>query len=635
MPSKALQRIAPLAITVIAGIVVRFPASADVPTAGATVVPKPTASPRWSLHVTGTNVFVDQATGGPGATPPEGPAFAKGDPNAPMSPYDWFSAAPLVPGVAGVAQYAFDVGYRSPSVVADARFMVTGVAGSITNAIYWGEPLSGPIDPHEGRSAIPYSVVFPTHAGFDDTTGGGWALPYDASIGDAGGHWKVTGGYVQTSQYPGFVFTEPALTNWSPTLSTAPFLSSGPGIADLDSWKHLTTALPLLGVDATASIGNVGLEATDALLPGPLGTGARMNGFSSSLDTGRGGVLSFDVVHVATSGNELEVPALFGSDPQLHPGAQGNLATSTLGNQWQTIAGIQAALHPFRGYDVTVQLGRAWYDASLVARPGSTHPGNYQHFEFARHFNKSDDLGVEYYRFDPHYGSMILPYGILENVWGIAWAYPGPWLKGNYQLVSDNVAGSNRLGLRAFGDYVRGKLRLNASYYSYRQVDPSAYANLTQTGFVEVDYLSETPGDSTYGFTHGIATYAGWNLDRDTFGVDYERDTQSRAYNGSATADLVDMRYPQIVLSETHRFSKRLTAAIGYSRFGADGMWSTTPVDGVYACGFLGGEWEFAQGQAVFVQIRRYGIVGLPSIPGNLPPTLRGTAVILDHHITL
>ncbi|HXM06790.1 MAG TPA: hypothetical protein VN936_04965, partial [Candidatus Acidoferrum sp.] len=162
-----MQRIAPLAITVIAGIVIRFPASADVPATNTTIVPKPTASPRWSLHVTGTNVFVDQATGGPGATPPEGPAFAKGDPNAPMSPYDWFSAAPLVPGVAGIAQYAFDVGYRSSGIQANATFIVTGLGGSITNAVYLGEPLAGPIDPHEGRSAIPYSVVFPTHAGTD------------------------------------------------------------------------------------------------------------------------------------------------------------------------------------------------------------------------------------------------------------------------------------------------------------------------------------------------------------------------------------------------------------------------------------------------------------------------------------
>ncbi|HEY1429086.1 MAG TPA: hypothetical protein VGF18_05905, partial [Candidatus Tumulicola sp.] len=223
---------------------------------------------------------------------------------------------------------------------------------------------------------------------------------------------------------------------------------------------------------------------------------------------------------------------------------------------------------------------------------------------------------------------------VPENVWGIAWAL-GPWLKGNYQLVSDNVASSNRLGWRAFGDRLRGKLRVNASYYSYRQVEPSTYANLTQTGFVEVDYLAEMPGDSTFGFTHGVAAYAGWNLERDTFGIDYERDTQYRAYDGVATGDLVDMRYSQIVASEQHRFSKQLTAAIGYARSGADGMWGTTPVNGIYGCGFLGGEWEFRTRQQLFVQIRRYGIVGLPSIPGNLPPTLRGTSVVVDHHISL
>ncbi|HEY1428306.1 MAG TPA: hypothetical protein VGF18_01955, partial [Candidatus Tumulicola sp.] len=156
---KISRGLGAVAAAIVVVCTARFTALADAPNAPIPAAPKPKPSPGWSLHVDGKNVFVDQATNGPGATPPEGPAFANGDPNAPMSPYDWFSTAPLVPGVSGVAQYTFDVGYRWPKMFADAAFTVTGVDGSITNAIYWGEPLLGPIDPHGGRSSIPYSVV--------------------------------------------------------------------------------------------------------------------------------------------------------------------------------------------------------------------------------------------------------------------------------------------------------------------------------------------------------------------------------------------------------------------------------------------------------------------------------------------
>ncbi|MBV8491224.1 MAG: hypothetical protein JO199_11910, partial [Candidatus Eremiobacteraeota bacterium] len=147
------------------------------------------------MHGFGSNVFVDQATGGPGQVPPEGAAFAAGNPAAPMSPYDWFSTNPVVPGVAGTVQYSFDAAYRTKTLTADATFVATGLSGSITNAIYWGEPIVGPLDPHEGRSPIPYRVVFPTHAGSDDATAGQFVAPLSLSLGSNDSHWKISGGY--------------------------------------------------------------------------------------------------------------------------------------------------------------------------------------------------------------------------------------------------------------------------------------------------------------------------------------------------------------------------------------------------------------------------------------------------------
>ena len=56
--------------------------------------PSPAPTPRFELSVAGSNVFIDQATNGPGTTPPEGLEFSHGSPVSPMSPYDWFTGAP-------------------------------------------------------------------------------------------------------------------------------------------------------------------------------------------------------------------------------------------------------------------------------------------------------------------------------------------------------------------------------------------------------------------------------------------------------------------------------------------------------------------------------------------------------------
>lgn len=597
--------------------------------------PSPTAAPQWSVHGFGSTTFIDQATWGPGQTPPEGPAFANGsNPAAPMSPYDWFTTNPLTPGVAGGTQYTFDAAYRAKTFTADATFLTTGLAGSMTNALYWGEPVLGPLDSHEGRSPIPFRIVFPTHAGTDDITAGQIVVPYAASIASNDGEWRVSGGYVTPSAYDAFVYTPTQFSSWLPSFNEQPYMSPGPGIADLDAWKHYTTSIPALGADATATLGPVRIEGTDALLPSLPGTAARLFGFTAALDRGDAGRFSVDWINVTTWGAPVTVPALFGSSPQLHPGAQGDLASSTLGNQSQTIAGARAFFHPGARNDVTAEFGKAWYDAGVVARPGTAHPGIYEHLAFAHRFSDSADAGIEYYRFDPRYATAVLPYGVAENVWGIAWAYPGPWLKGTYQLVNDQFAGANRTGPRIHADFSHGRLHVNTAYYSYRQLEPSTYDNLTQTGFVEVDYLSEAPGDVTLGRTQGASAYAGWQLDRDTFGIDFERDTQYRPYNGGAIGDFVDMRYPEIVLSERHQFAKNLVAVAGYGRYAAGGTWTTTPISDIYGLGFLGAQWDFdGSRQQLFVTLRRYGLTGLPSIPNGLPPTLRGTAIVIDHHI--
>ena len=507
--------------------------------------------------------------------------------------------------------------------------------GDVTNGIYWAEPFVGQIDPHEGRSWLPYAIRYPTRADTNDTTSAEVVSPYFLSLHASDERWRVTAGYVAPAQYDAFVFTPPALTSVSPSMNLQTFESVGPALADLDSWNHIASTLPLLGADAQGKLGPLALEATDALLPSPAGTSARLVGGSAALDRGGAGRFSFGIVRVATNGAPLEVPTLFGARPTLHPGPQGDLSTSTLADQRETIAGARAFLHPYRGYDALLEVGRSWYDAGLVARPGTSTPGDYQHYGLTRTFGDTDALGVEYYRMDPRYATAVLPYGIAENVWGTAWAFPGPWLKGTYQLVNDAFGGSNRVGFRVHGDLTRGRLETHAAAYSYRQLLPSTYANLTQAGFVEVDYLPLQAGDVSLGHTRGIDGYAAYHFDRDTISIDYAHDLQARAFAGGARGDLVAMRYPQFVIAEQHHVTKSFIATGGYGRYETEGTWSTTPVASTYALGFAGAQYDFGNGQQLSIQVREFGLAGYPSIPGGPPPTLRGTSFVIDHHIAL
>jgi hypothetical protein len=290
---------------------------------------------------------------------------------------------------------------------------------------------------------------------------------------------------------------------------------------------------------------------------------------------------------------------------------------------------------PYKGYDALLEFGRSSYTASLVARSATQGGGDFEHASVTRHFNSDDSAVIEYYKMSPRYGTTVLPYGIPLNVWGVAWAYPGPWLKGTYQLVGNAFGGSNREGLHAFGTVVRGPWRVSAGAYSYRQIDPSTVENLMSPGFVEVDYLALAPNDVQFGRTKGLDAYAAWTRSRDTISLDYASDSQFRGHAPGVLVDRVEMHYPQMILAEQHRFSPRLLTNVGYARYEASGFWTSTPVHGVEAYGFLNVEADLGRLGQLLIQFRRYGVKGDPSIPGGPPPTLTGTSLVVDHHFSI
>src|SRR5580698_1179594 len=595
--------------------------------------PSPAPTPRFELAVAGSNVFIDQATNGPGTTPPEGLEFSHGSPISPMSPYDWFTGAPETPGVAGIAQYELAAAYYATGVDFGANVGLGGLTGSTTNALYWGEPPIPNLNVHALARNVPYAIVFPTQAGQDDASVLSASL-LGAWVSAPDGSWKVRGGYFNLSQTDRFVFAPPPLTSVVPSLGVQTAETLGPGMPSLSSWPSSPSSLPLLGVDGLLHVSDATLEVTDALLPALPNTGVRLTMGSLVVDRGDNGRFSLQIAHLWTTGDPIGTTTYFGVDQQLHYSAQGRLFTSTLANQEQTIAGARAFIHPIKGWDALAELGRAWYDAGLVSFPGTSHFGNFEHFSLARHFG--DDLAtLEYHRFDPTYATIIMPYGIPENVWSIAWSWPGVWLKSTYQLVDNSVTGANRAGFYFRYDHKATRFELHASYGDWRQLVPETEANASQAGFVDGFLLLQKNGYGTLGADRQIGLYLAWHLPRDDFAFDAVEDYLSRVADPGQPIDTVATHAPQIVLSWAHHFNEHFLAVGGYGRYELAGTWATTPVDAIYGVAFAGVQFATGPKTALLIEGRRYALVGLPSTPGGPPPTMRGSTVIVDQRLGL
>ncbi|MBV8373942.1 MAG: hypothetical protein JO302_00375 [Candidatus Eremiobacteraeota bacterium] len=595
--------------------------------------PTPPASPRFTLSANGSNVFVDQSTVGPGTTPPEGAGFAMGSPLSPMSPYDWFSSAPVTPGVAGIVQYAVTGTYALPGMTLSATLGLANVTGSMTNALYWSEPLLPNLDVHAESHAIPYAIAFPVHAGQDDASVFRASL-LGMELAAKDDRWRLRGGFFDLLQSDSFVFAPPAITSVTPSLGPTTATTLGPGIASIDAWPSSPPTLPLLGIDAFVKHGSASAEFTDALMPSLAGTSVHLTMGSAVLDRGAFGRFSVQLAHLWSDGSPILTTTYFGASPQTYLTPQGRLFTSVLANQVETIGGVRAFLHPAPRWDVLTELGRAWYDAGLVSNPGTQHFGNYEHFAVARHVG--DDLAtIEYHRFDPTYATMILPYGVPENVWSAAWSWPGVWLKSTYQVVDNTVIGANRAGFHFKYDHKNKRLEAHADYGDWRQLVPETFANASQNGFVDGYFLLQNNLFPTYGHDRHIGLYIAWHLPKDDVAFDGVEDYLNRDADPGHAIDTVAVRTPAFVGSVAHHVSSTLLAVGGYGRYEAIGQWATTPVDAIYGVGFAGVEFATGPKTELLVEARRYGLVGLPSAVGGLPPTLKGTVLVVDQRVAL
>ena len=606
-------------------------ASAD-PVADATASPRPLG---LSFKTSASATLVDQNAAGPGTLAPEAPGFIAGSPLAPNTPYDLFSSAPQVSGVAGVGQLLTTATYGFKRYGASVTAGFGYVRGSTTNAAYWAENLLPTLNPHLGSQAFPYTIAFPTHPGRDDGTALRASI-LGAELGTADGNLAVRGGYFDLTQSDRFVFAQPALTSVNPAIAYAPAetLSNGPVSASF--WNPIDSALPLQGIDVVAKRGDATFEATHATLPSLPGESARLTMGSIVLDRGEGTRFSAQLLHVTTSGLPFVTTVPFGVDPVFETTPQGVLPTSTLDGQRETIAGARAAFHlvPEQNVDGTVEIGRSWYDANPVTRPGTEAPGGYYHAGISRKQNRATAF-VDYYRMEPRYATIIMPYGVAENQWSAAFAWPGQWLKSNYQLIDNSVLGVNRQGYRVRYYLDGGPLEMHAEYTDLRQIERETTQTATQAGFVDGYYLPQLPNGATFGRQKRYAFWTAWHPGFGDLSLDIVDDTLFRPFVASAPADRVSYEVPQAVLTYSRKISGNVTAATGIGRYAMKGAFSE-PIDFAERLFFVGTQIRESPKTSMLVTFRRTAFEGVSTFPAaGTGADFTGSALILEQRVEL
>ena len=604
------------------------------PSAGPTKAPK-----RFSLHGDGYLNAINQQMKGEGLTPPEGPGFAAGSVISPNSPYDLYSGAPLETG------FGFHQALKISAVYSLSKFVdftaVVGygsVSGNANTAGYWGEQLMPTLNAHLGYRSASLPVAFDTHNGQHATQASrisvlsGTFLTHDGNSG-------LRAGYFDLRQTNKFVFQSAPQTNSPAALAPVLPESIGEGAPLMDAMAPFSATLPLHGVDAFTKIRDATIELTDAELPALPGTHARVRTGSIFLDRGPGTKFSLQYARVTEAGDPIGTTTLFGGNSTTVGSFQGPLPFSTLNAQRQTLIGGSAQFPLPNSFDALLEYSDSTYSADGVLAPATSNVhGSFAHAQLKRGFGPLE-LSVDGYRFDPHYATTILPYGTLENVWSSAYSWPGPWLKGTYQLVDNTAIGVNRQGFRLKGISAFGKTDLRVSYADFRQISPLDQAHGFSTGFVEGFYLPQfSPAGATLGRQKQLAAYLALHPAFADVTVDFTDDTEHRNGSTGHPEEAVSMDYPAYVLTFSRQLNPRLLGAAGYGRYATNGSFSKSGANNadtdqrVY---FLGGQFSKDGKNAYHLQYRYYVNNGLANIPGATGPQFHGGQFILEQRFKL
>jgi hypothetical protein len=296
------------------------------------------------------------------------------------------------------------------------------------------------------------------------------------------------------------------------------------------------------------------------------------------------------------------------------PTDQGLFAVSTLYGQCETIAGARIAESIGLGVDATLDYARSSYQADGLRKP-QTVGGSFEHAALT-HGIGAGTVTLHYYRFEPTFATIILPYGVPENIWSVAYSWPGPWLKSTYQLVDSSVLGVNRQGPMIAYSLNSNSLQAAASFSSFKQITPLTSSNLTQLGFVEGFFLVQRDrAESTMGNFRRAAVYVGKTYGFGTLGIDFVDDGLHRDASANAPLDAVSYDAPQTVVGWSRPIGDRALLAAGVGYYGMRGTWadgSATNVDYGMHVYYAGAQFAQHGGNAVMVTLRQSAMRGAP-----------------------
>ena len=610
-----------------------LPVPSPSPSAAPTASPRPgTVTLDASAHVT----FVSQSTSGFGILGlPEAPAFRAGTSlAAPLTPYDAFSGAPMTAGNAGESALYFTPTYHNGAFDVSATLGVGYIGGSTTNATYWGESLFPTLNPHLGSQQLGYAVQFPTHAGQDDGSAFAASL-LSGTIASADGNLRLRGGWFDLVQNDGFVFQQPLYQSAVPSLAILPAESLGNGPPNADFWPLAGGSYPLHGIDLVGIHNIATIELTDAALPSLPASSARATLGSLVIDHGEGTRFSFDYAHISTGGAPVVTTILFAQGTPIVT-SQGLLPFGTIGGQRQTIFGARGGFHIGKIADATVEYGHSTYAADGVELPGSGKPGNYYHAGFSKTVRRAT-LSFDVYKNEPYYATAILPYGTPENVWSVAWSWPGQWLKSNYQLINNYPVNVDRQGYRIKYQLSGGPFELRAVYANFGQIDPITRSNALQTGFVDGFFLPEDDNAATLGRQNQYGLWATWHARLADFTVDWVEDAIRRSADLGHPLDFVSYVTPEYTLMASRKLTPYATVSLGFAQYFMTGSFGNTTqnINFGQRQGFAGAELRETAHTSTLVTLRRSAFSGYATIPNLPPPDFTGTLLILEQRIKL
>jgi hypothetical protein len=614
----------------------------EAPQASPAPAPSPSATPaphRIRFALSSTASYVNQQFAGPGTAPPEAGAFSGGQPIAPGTPYDLWSSSPNVTGygvnhsVVVTPSYALSRQYDL-----SARLGFGSISGNANVAAYWGDQTLPTLNPHLGKRPAP--VAFPCANGEDALAGTGFAI-LGVSLSRFDGALRAQAGWFDLAQSEPFVVNQPAQTN-TPIAFTEPLpegIGDGPEI--LPAFRGLRAPLPLYGVDLVARPRDgLGIELTDAELPEPPGTHARILSASVLAERSGGVTLAAQLARVATGGAPVGTTVLFGSNPATMPSDQGPLPTSTLGGQRMTIGGIRAEAPLGAHLDAQARLGWSCYAAQDVARPqaGCT-PGRFSAARLRRTAG-SFEVALEALRMDATYAPMILPYGIVENVWSPAYSWPGTWLKGNYQLVDDSTMGPNRQGTRLSTRFTAGRIEARLAYGVLHQIQPYDATTAYRQGFVEGFYLPQLDARGTLGDERHFALALAAQPRFARLQLDLTDITLARRGSAGHPEDAVALDDLVATLTLSRRLGTHLVGTAGAGRNAIGGAFDAAGrnVDLTERVVFGSLQWSPSAHLGYAIQYRLYSVDGMATRIGAgafVSPAYHGPQLIVEQRVQL